>query len=141
MALCECGCGMETRLAKSSDRRRGILKGQPFRFRMGHNQRRRGPDYAIRDCGYKTPCWIWARSTRNGGYGQVNMNGKNEAAHRMMYEKLIGPIPQGMHLDHLCKSRQCVNPQHLQPVPGGINSQRAGWRANGGCCPTCQRPF
>lgn len=45
-------------------------------------------------------------------------------AHRISYEMLIGPIPSGLQLDHLCRVRHCVNPQHLEPVTNRVNSLR-----------------
>lgn len=53
----------------------------------------------------------------HGGYGQFWANGKNRRAHRVAFELLVGPIPEGQTLDHLCRVRACVNPAHLEPVP------------------------
>ena len=74
----------------------------------------------------KTPtCWIWtgagANSQRGGqwGYGRFQPelgSPKKVQAHRFAYEALVGPIPEGLHLDHLCRNRKCVNPEHLEPV-------------------------
>lgn len=74
-------------------------------------------------------CWIWTSRIR-GGYGRYRVTEREErAAHRVAYEALVGPIPEGMTLDHLCHSsdpsciggdacphRRCVNPDHLEPV-------------------------
>lgn len=57
-------------------------------------------------------CWIWTAAIDRGGYGRY----KHKAAHRVSYELLVGPIPQGLDLDHLCRVRACVNPSHLEPV-------------------------
>jgi hypothetical protein len=61
-------------------------------------------------------CWEWTGSLREG-YGRVYL-GRNRLgqAHRVVYEALVGPIPEGMDLDHLCRNPCCVNPAHLEPV-------------------------
>ena len=150
MALCKCGCGQTTNLAPYHCRSKGWIEGQPLKFVRGHQARMsrfaKYPQlYEVRDCGHTTPCWVWMRSTSDAGYGRymVRLNGvaKLCQAHRFMYEKHKGAIPEGMDLDHLCHKRSCVNPDHLQPVPGRINYQRAAWHASGKCCPACQRPF
>lgn len=70
------------------------------------------------------PCWIWTGSTTRGGYGQ-HWNGiKQRKTHAMGYELLVGPIPPGLELDHLCRVRVCCNPQHLEPVTGLVNQAR-----------------
>jgi hypothetical protein len=66
-------------------------------------------------------CWEWLGYKEPQGYGRV---GRNKAAHRVVYELLVGPIPEGLTLDHLCRNRGCVNPAHLEPVPRGENVLR-----------------
>lgn len=61
-------------------------------------------------------CWLWTGGTYPNGYAKFYRNGKQEIAHRVSYELLVGPIPEGRHLDHLCHTRSCVNPDHLRPV-------------------------
>ena len=61
-------------------------------------------------------CWLWAGSTNSWGYGQVKFYGRQWQAHRFIYTLVKGEIPQGMDLDHLCRVRGCVNPDHLEPV-------------------------
>jgi hypothetical protein len=60
-------------------------------------------------------CWLWTGYTCKG-YGQFCGRPGTRAAHRITYEILVGPIPQGMDLDHLCRVRACCNPAHLEPV-------------------------
>jgi hypothetical protein len=60
-------------------------------------------------------CWIWT-AYKKDGYGHAQFSGKLHQAHRLIYETLKGPIPEGLHLDHLCRNRSCVNPDHLEPV-------------------------
>lgn len=64
-------------------------------------------------------CWLWAGFKAPNGYGQVYAPGYGRSpqrAHRVIYEALVGLIPQGLVLDHLCRVRCCVNPEHLEPV-------------------------
>lgn len=68
-------------------------------------------------------CWLWTGPVGSSGYG--NWHGTERVVHRWIYEHMIGPIPPGLHLDHLCRVRRCVNPYHLDPVPQRVNNQRA----------------
>lgn len=63
-----------------------------------------------------TPCWDWPLATHEAGYGVMQVNGVSKRAHREIYERVIGTIPDEMVLDHLCRNRKCVNPWHLEPV-------------------------
>lgn len=72
------------------------------------------------------PCWVWTASTKNG-YGQIGSGGHRGPpvlAHRVSYELLVGPVPDGLELDHLCRNRRCVNPAHLEPVTHRENALR-----------------
>jgi hypothetical protein len=73
------------------------------------------------DCGFTTPCWVWQRSTYRTGYGQIR---GSSSAHRYYYEEAYGEVPKGLHLDHLCRVRACVNPDHLEPVTCAENIRR-----------------
>ena len=75
-------------------------------------------------------CWEWVGEMGVFGYGYACIQGthKRVFAHRAMYELLRGPIPDGMDLDHLCRNRRCVNPEHLEPVTHRENCRRGnGW--------------
>ena len=63
-------------------------------------------------------CWIWTGACVGNGYGhfRVPPHGRREYVHRIAYEMLIGDIPDGLELDHICRVRACVNPWHLEPV-------------------------
>lgn len=67
------------------------------------------------DKGGEGGCWLWTGAT-SVGYGRFNLDDRLGMAHRISYELLIGPIPDGLHLDHLCRVTTCVNPAHLEPV-------------------------
>lgn len=69
-------------------------------------------------------CWEWVASIHSEGYGQMSYLGKPTVAHRIGYMLLIGPIPDGMDIDHLCRNRKCVNPSHLEVVSRAVNLRR-----------------
>jgi hypothetical protein len=69
-------------------------------------------------------CWVWTRSDNGHGYGVMESKDGDRMAHRMSWEILVGPIPEGLTLDHLCRNRRCVNPDHLEPVTRGENVLR-----------------
>jgi hypothetical protein len=72
-------------------------------------------------------CWLWTGRRNVGGYGVTSYNfaGRNHwLAHRLSYSLAAGPIPAGMVLDHLCRVRHCVNPDHLDPCTAVENSRR-----------------
>lgn len=72
------------------------------------------------------PCWLWTASKTGNGYGKIWWTAEQRLvpAHRVVYELLVGPIPDGMELDHLCRTPACVNPEHLEPVSHRINMLR-----------------
>lgn len=73
-------------------------------------------------------CWEWAAAKTKLGYGKFSQGGKYggwKPAHRVVYELLVGPIPDGLDLDHLCRNTSCVRPAHLEPVTNAENVRRA----------------
>lgn len=70
-----------------------------------------------------TGCWLWARRTDAQGYARTvhPVTGKNVRVHRAVWEALVAPIPTGMVIDHKCRVRSCVNPDHLRVVTHRIN--------------------
>lgn len=71
-----------------------------------------------------TYCWVSGHNRNSKGYARVNTAGRSTPAHRVAYEHFIGPIPDGLTLDHLCRNRACINPAHLEPVTSLENIRR-----------------
>jgi hypothetical protein len=72
-------------------------------------------------------CWLWTAGQRRGGYGRFRTGGKGSpttVSHRYAYEYLVGVVPHGLQLDHLCRNRLCCNPNHLEPVTPRENTLR-----------------
>ena len=90
-------------------------------------------------------CLLYTGTLSKQGYGQISVNGAQTLAHRAIYELTVGPIPDGMFLDHTCHNRdasclggdacqhrRCINVAHLEPVTGAENTRRGkGWAING----------
>lgn len=71
------------------------------------------------------PCWIWTGRPGNHGYGCIGVNGKVLLVHRVTWANVNGPIPEGLHIDHLCRVLLCVRPTHLEAVTPGVNFRRS----------------
>lgn len=85
------------------------------------------PDYAP----HLGPCWIWTAARNPEGYGNFAVSSADDRnAHRVAYELLVGPIPAGLHLDHLCRVHPCVRPDHLEPVTPAENTRRGDGNGN-----------
>lgn len=88
--------------------------------RFWSNVDKDGPVSARSDLG---PCWAWT-AAKNKGYGYTLFEGRTQNAHRVSYRLLVGPVPEGLELDHLCRNRACVRPDHLEPVTSRVNLLR-----------------
>lgn len=124
--LCECGCGEPAPILTRNRRAQGHVVGRPARFISGHSSRGiRGPRYIEKDFGHATACWVWQGvPDGSNGYGRLRVEGRRTPAHRYFYERANGPVPNGLVLDHLCRTPLCVNPDHLEPVTIAENTRR-----------------
>lgn len=130
LTCAECGKGFTVTKASDAARRRfcsrhcmGRARHVPPAERFWSKVNKDGPIPSFRpDLG---PCWIWLASYYQEGYGQFfRRHGQPTHAHIVAYELVIGPAPDGLDLDHLCRVRACVNPYHLEPVTGQENRRR-----------------
>ena len=74
-------------------------------------------------------CWGWDGPKLKAGYGNLTVDRRTRLLHRMVYELLVGPIPEGLVLDHLCENPECSRPDHLQATTQKVNVTR-GARSN-----------
>lgn len=128
----------------SAHYRRWLLYGNPLTILTYRGQPLEAQFFGRVDKGEGHGCWEWTGPHIKGGYGQFRVpNGKGKQrghlAHRWSYEHHIGPIPEGLTLDHLCVNPPCVNPAHLEPVTQRENNLRgdgvAGRNARKTHCP------
>ncbi len=75
-------------------------------------------------------CWQWVAYRDKHGYGKFRWEGGVRYAHRVIWQVLVGPIPDGLQLDHLCRNPSCCNPDHLEPVTHAENLRRGVSRFN-----------
>lgn len=116
---CHCGCGRRTTISDRTIRMKGLVRGEPRPFLRGHSggSPRVRAEYVVdNDSG----CWVWAGQMYPNGYGAWG----KFYAHRRMYEERVGQIPEGLQIDHLCRNRACVNPEHMEPVTQAENLRR-----------------
>lgn len=75
-------------------------------------------------------CWLWTGSTSRDGYGRCGLHKTHGTSlpHRITWQEANGPVPEGLELDHLCETRNCVRPGHMEPVTHEENVRRAAAR-------------
>lgn len=101
----------------------------------GHYQRKDPLDRFMEKVEKTDSCWLWKAHTNSDGYGIFSiaspggLPNKSVRAHRWVYERLVGPIPDGYQIDHRCRVRNCVNPEHLEAVRPRVNTLRGNTRA------------
>lgn len=120
--LCEIrGCGRPVRQARMCVRH-WREAGEPRRISFEERF------WSKVEIGRDDGCWVWVGSHNLKGYGyitiQIDRKGVNRLAHRVAYEALVGPIPEGLQIDHLCRAHACINPSHLEPVTQRENLMR-----------------
>ena len=120
--VCLCECGGEatvdgTKLRNGHTRSCGCLNA------LGSARRSELDRFIEKTKAVESGCIEWTGGLNGVGYGQFYRGGRTSLdqtgktyAHRWAYEHYVGPIPEGMHLDHLCRNRKCVNVEHLEPV-------------------------
>ncbi|MEV4246982.1 HNH endonuclease signature motif containing protein [Streptosporangium canum] len=142
------GVDMSQRICVAEDCDREAVRYQKTLCKMHDSRRRRNGDlnadrryrasaemaasrfWAKVDKGGPLGCWIWTASINPGGYGQFivydadKKRGLPIPAHRVAWQLVRGSIPQDLYIDHLCRTRNCVNPEHLEPVTNKVNILR-----------------
>lgn len=115
--LCACGCGDRTSTVRTEYIRGHRPRIDP-RVRFWSKIDKRGPE----------ECWEWTAALMGNGYAlfRVSDHEPKIMAHRYAYQDVVGPIPDGLTIDHLCKNRACCNPAHMEVVTRGENAIRGG---------------
>lgn len=127
---CKCGCGGMAPMAKRSRPYLGHIEGQPVPYILGHNTKWSEEKFwmgmrLVPSGVLDSFCWEWQGGVSIQGYGECCRIAGEKKAHRVAYVLLKGEIPKGMQVDHLCRNRLCMNPNHLEAVSAATNSRRS----------------
>ena len=110
---CHCGCGRRTNLSEKTNRRVGLIRGQPRRFILGHaGHGSKWPGRFWERVKKTRGCWLWTGARANG-YGVVRAYSRQTSTHRASWRLANGMIPYGLLVLHQCDVRACVRPSHL----------------------------
>jgi hypothetical protein len=122
-----CGCGENAPIATKTSVYWGYMRGHAKKFLKGHSARVVQKHYwddslwEERSLGYITTCHYWLGTKDPLGYGRL---GSRQLAYRVSWERINGPVPSGLELDHLCRNPSCVRPDHLEAVTHQENLRR-----------------
>ncbi len=122
--MCRTNCGSQHDLGA----RPFVLCGVVEMRRSGGAKEFIAARIRVEDRGHDTPCWVWQQALTYNGYGRAGIPGfsaRRTRVHRATYELYVGPIPEGLTLDHLCRVKSCCNPDHLEPVTALENFRRS----------------
>ena len=119
--LCACGCMRPVGRYSRTTAKLGAIKGNFFKYHIGHVARKSSVVFVVEWRGYTSACWAWKMNKTAAGYGLKG----STLAHKHYWQRINGPVPKGMELDHLCSSKDCIRPDHLEAVDHGENMRRA----------------
>ncbi len=145
-AIAECGTVSPAPVAHSEEQRtfnprvrRSKLRGGTTNLPLAALPERMRDKVQLELCpvaGLDGDCWTWTGAIQSRGYGSFHHEGRRHSTHRLAYVLLVGPIPTGLQIDHLCENKLCCNPAHLEPVTSKVNNERTTaatklWCVNG----------
>jgi hypothetical protein len=113
---CQCGCGKKTNIMAYTHKPRGRIKGNYYRYAHGHNSKQDLEErvWGHINIGNPNECWEWVGGKNKDGYGRLNISGRIDRAHRVVYRLANGDIPPNKIILHSCNNPSCCNPNHLR---------------------------